>query len=107
MKGASVFKKVLKTFIWIVSIGVIIFILIAVIIQIPSVQTRIVHFATSFVSKKTHTKVEIKNVEFYDKFGNLSSRFNSFDPMTIRICYYAYEKIFDPVFGIALRPVEK
>jgi len=62
MKGASVFKKVLKTFIWIVSIGVIIFILIAVIIQIPSFQTRIVHFATSFVSKKTHTKVEIRHI---------------------------------------------
>jgi len=62
MKGASVFKKILKTFIWIVSIGVIIFILIAVIIQIPSIQTRIVHFATTYVSKKTHTKVEIRRV---------------------------------------------
>jgi len=62
MKGASVFKKILKTFIWIVSIGVIIFILIAVIIQIPSIQTRIVHFATTFVSNKTHTKVEIRRI---------------------------------------------
>ena len=32
------------------------------IIQIPAVQTKIVHFATSFVSNKTHTKVEIKKV---------------------------------------------
>jgi len=46
--------------------------------------------------------VEIVNVEFYDKFGNLSTRFNSFDPMTIRIFYGAHEKVVDPVFGIAL-----
>ena len=47
-------------------------------------------------------KIEIINVEFYDKFGNLSNRFNSFDAMTIRIIYHAHEKVFDPVFGIAL-----
>lgn len=47
-------------------------------------------------------KVEIMNVEFYDKFGNVSNRFNSFDAMTIRILYHAHEKILDPVFGIAL-----
>ena len=44
--------------------------------------------------------VEIVNVEFYDKFGNLSTRFNSFDPMTIRIFYGAHEKVVNPVFGI-------
>jgi len=46
--------------------------------------------------------VEITNVEFYDKFGNKGSRFNSFDPMTIRIFYNAHHKVSDPVFGIAL-----
>ncbi len=46
--------------------------------------------------------VEITNVEFYDKFGNKGSRFNSFDPMTIRIFYNAHKKVSDPVFGIAL-----
>jgi lipopolysaccharide transport system ATP-binding protein len=46
--------------------------------------------------------IEIINVEFYDKFGNRSSRFNSFDPMTIRIFYHAHKKVSDPVFGIAL-----
>jgi lipopolysaccharide transport system ATP-binding protein len=46
--------------------------------------------------------VEITNVEFYDKFGNKGARFNSFDPMTIRIFYNAHIKISDPVFGIAL-----
>jgi lipopolysaccharide transport system ATP-binding protein len=47
-------------------------------------------------------KVEITSVEFYDKFGNKGSRFNSFDPMTIRIFYTAHSKISDPVFGISL-----
>ncbi|AGB49509.1 ABC-type polysaccharide/polyol phosphate transport system, ATPase component [Methanomethylovorans hollandica DSM 15978] len=47
-------------------------------------------------------KIEISNVELYDKFGNLSNRFNSFDAMTIRIMYHAHKKVFDPVFGIAL-----
>jgi lipopolysaccharide transport system ATP-binding protein len=46
--------------------------------------------------------VEITSVEFYDKFGNKGARFNSFDPMTIRIFYNAHKKTFDPVFGIAL-----
>lgn len=47
-------------------------------------------------------KIEITNVEFYDKFYNKGARFNSFDPMTIRIFYIAHNKILDPVFGIAL-----
>ncbi len=46
--------------------------------------------------------IEIIGVEFYDKFGNKGSRFNSFDPMTIRIFYSANKKVSDPVFGIAL-----
>ena len=62
MKVAAIFKRVLKTFIWIVSIGVLLFILIFLIIQIPAVQNKIVHFATTFVSNKTHTKVEISHV---------------------------------------------
>jgi len=44
--------------------------------------------------------IEITNVEFYDKFGNKGTRFNSFDPMTVRIFYNAHKKIPDPVFGI-------
>lgn len=47
-------------------------------------------------------KIEITSVEFYDKFGNKSTRFNSFDPMKIRIFYEANQKIVDPVFGIAI-----
>jgi lipopolysaccharide transport system ATP-binding protein len=46
--------------------------------------------------------IEITAVEFHDKFGNKGSRFNSSDPMTIRIFYSAHKKVSDPVFGIAL-----
>lgn len=47
-------------------------------------------------------KVEITGVTFLDKFGSEGVRFNSFDPMTVRIFYDAHERIPDPVFGIAL-----
>jgi len=38
------------------------FILAAAIIQIPGIQNKIVQYATSFVSNKTHSRVEIKNI---------------------------------------------
>ncbi|WP_298665545.1 ABC transporter ATP-binding protein [uncultured Methanofollis sp.] len=47
-------------------------------------------------------KVEITGVKFLDKFGREGVRFNSFDPMTIRIFYDAHERIPDPVFGVSL-----
>jgi hypothetical protein len=62
MKVAGIFKGVLKTFIWMVGIGALLFGLAYALIQLPSVQTKIVRFATSFVSNKTHTKVEIRRV---------------------------------------------
>ncbi len=62
IKMASVFKKILKTLIWMVIIGVLLFLLIAALIQIPTIQTKIVQYATNFVSNKTHTKVQIKNI---------------------------------------------
>jgi len=47
-------------------------------------------------------RVEITGVKFLNKFGVESTRFNTFDPMTIRIFYSARERVADPVFGIAL-----
>jgi len=55
-------KKTLKFIMWVVISFVLIFVIIALLIQIPSIQTKIVHYATSFVSNKTHTKVEIKKI---------------------------------------------
>ncbi|KXS45452.1 MULTISPECIES: ABC transporter ATP-binding protein [Methanohalophilus] len=51
---------------------------------------------------QSNKKVEITDVKFYDKFGNASNRFNSSDPMVIRIFYNAHKKVLDPVFGISL-----
>ncbi|MCX6236974.1 MAG: translocation/assembly module TamB domain-containing protein [Bacteroidia bacterium] len=54
--------KTFKVFAWVILSFVLVFILIALIIQIPAIQTKIVRYATSFVSNKTHTKVEIKHI---------------------------------------------
>jgi len=61
-KALPVLKKMLKAILWVVGVFVFLFVLVALIIQIPAVQNKIVHAATSFVSDKTHTRVEIKNV---------------------------------------------
>jgi len=47
-------------------------------------------------------RVVLTEVELLDKFGARGSRFNSFDPMTVRICYEARERVADPIFGIAI-----
>ena len=61
-KVFSYLKKTLKVTMWLIISLVLLFIITAVLIQIPAVQTKIVRAATSFVSDKTHTRVEIKNV---------------------------------------------
>jgi hypothetical protein len=61
-KALSILKKTLKAILWVVAVFVLIFLTVAGIIQIPAVQNKIVHAATDFVSNKTHTRVEIKNV---------------------------------------------
>ena len=62
VSARSMIRKTLKAIIWLAGIFVIIFLVITVLIQIPAIQNKIVHFATSFISNKTHTRVEIKNV---------------------------------------------
>jgi len=47
-------------------------------------------------------KVIVTDVEFLDKFGINCMRFNSMDPMTVRIHYHAIEDISDITFGIAI-----
>ena len=61
-KVQSFLKKTLKAVLWVTIVLVLIFVIIAALIQIPVVQNKIVHYATSFVSNKTHTRVEIKNI---------------------------------------------
>src|ERR1035437_4401904 len=56
------FRKSLKVIAWVISGSVLFFFILALLIQIPAIQTKIIHYATSFVSNKTHTRVEIKHV---------------------------------------------
>jgi len=61
-EAISLLKKVSKVILWVFIGFVLLFTVIAVLIQIPAIQNKIVTYATSYVSKKTHTKVEIKNI---------------------------------------------
>jgi hypothetical protein len=61
-KALTILKKTLKGILWVVGVFVLLFLIVAGIIQIPAVQTNIIHAATSFVSNKTHTRVEIQNI---------------------------------------------
>jgi len=58
----TIIKKTLKAILWVAIGFVLLFVIIAAIIQIPTIQNKIVGFATTFVSNKTHTRVEIKNI---------------------------------------------
>jgi hypothetical protein len=61
-KVQNTIVKAFKIILWVVLIFVLISIIIAGLVQIPSVQNKIVDAATSFVSKRTQTKVEVKNI---------------------------------------------
>ncbi len=55
-------KKTLKVVLWIVLSFILLFITITICIQIPPIQKKLLSFATSFVSDKTHTVVSIKHL---------------------------------------------
>ncbi|MFA9388691.1 MAG: translocation/assembly module TamB domain-containing protein [Prolixibacteraceae bacterium] len=55
-------QKTIKTFLWLVLTFVFLFLLVAALIQLPAIQTKIVRYAGSYVSKKTNTKVELEKV---------------------------------------------
>jgi translocation and assembly module TamB len=61
-KSVVILKKTLKVILWVIIGFVILFVAIAVLIQIPAVQNRIVQKATSFVSSKTNTRIEINKI---------------------------------------------
>src|ERR1035437_9972293 len=61
-RARSFIKGTLKVIMWVVIGFVLLFVIIAVLIQVPAVQNKIVRYATSFVSNKTHTRVEIKHI---------------------------------------------
>lgn len=53
-------------------------------------------------SKRWGDKLAIRKVVLLDKYGSEGNRFTSFDPMKIRIYYYAQSKVVDPIFWVAL-----
>lgn len=55
-------RKTLKAILWTVVGFVLLFLIAAVLVQVPAIQNKIIRFATAFVGNKTHTKVEIKHV---------------------------------------------
>ncbi len=61
-KSGRIIKRIVRVALWVALGFVMLFILVALLIQIPSVQNKIVDYATSYLSGKTNTRVEIKNV---------------------------------------------
>lgn len=61
-KAQPLIIKAFKAIIWVALIFVLIFVIIALLIRIPKIQNRIAHYATSIVSNKTHTRVEIEKI---------------------------------------------
>ncbi len=61
-KWGTFFRRVVKAIIWVVFGFVLLFILVVILIRIPSVQNKMVDYAASYVSNKTNTRVEIGNV---------------------------------------------
>ncbi|MCW3072522.1 MAG: hypothetical protein JWO44_2412 [Bacteroidetes bacterium] len=61
-KVASVLKKTLKIIAWIVFSIVLLLVTVALLIQVPAVQQKLISIATTYISDKTHTQVEIKHI---------------------------------------------
>lgn len=61
-KWGTFLKRVVKATLWVALGFVLLFILVVLLIRIPSVQNKLVDYATSFVSGKTQTRIEIENV---------------------------------------------
>jgi len=62
-KFTRILKKILKVLLWVLISILLLIVAIALIIQIPAVQRKIILEATSLISTKTHTKVEIKKID--------------------------------------------
>lgn len=62
MSAKKIIRKTIKVIIWVTLSVVFLFLIVAALIQIPAIQTKLVQFATSFVTNKTHTKVELEKV---------------------------------------------
>jgi hypothetical protein len=57
-----IFKKAFKAILWVTISFLLLIIIIGLLIRIPAIQKKVADFATSFISSKTHTRVEIKKI---------------------------------------------
>ena len=62
IKVQLLLKKTVKAVLLVIITLVLLFAIIAGLIQIPAIQNKIIHVASTYISNKTHSKVEIKNV---------------------------------------------
>ncbi|MCK9310733.1 MAG: translocation/assembly module TamB [Bacteroidales bacterium] len=61
-KTISIIKKTLKVILWLIIGYVLLLLVIIILIQIPTVQLKLARYATTYVSNKTQTKVELKKI---------------------------------------------
>jgi hypothetical protein len=61
-KIGTTIKRILKVILWLTLGLALLFVVIIVLIQIPSIQTKIIHQVTSVISQKTSTRVEIDRI---------------------------------------------
>ncbi|MCF8361410.1 MAG: translocation/assembly module TamB [Prolixibacteraceae bacterium] len=62
ISAKTLIRRTVKIILWIIISVILLFVVLAALIQIPSIQTKIVQTATTFVSNKTQTKVELDRV---------------------------------------------
>ncbi|MBK6967245.1 MAG: hypothetical protein IPH20_25955 [Bacteroidales bacterium] len=61
-KIGAIPRKILKGILWVALGFMMLFILIALLIQVPAIQNKITGYAIDFVSSKTHTKIELGKI---------------------------------------------
>jgi len=61
-KTVTVLKKTFKVLAWIIFSIILLLVAVAVLIQVPAIQQKLISVATGYISDKTHTKVEIKHI---------------------------------------------
>ena len=61
-KIGTTIKRILKVILWLTLGLALLFVVIIVLFQIPSIQTKIIHQVTSVISQKTSTRVEIDRI---------------------------------------------
>jgi uncharacterized protein involved in outer membrane biogenesis len=64
-RAISILKKTLKVILWVMIGYILLLLLIVGLIQIPAIQLKVARYATSYVSDKTHTKVELKKINIH------------------------------------------